>query len=122
VAEIVAGTLLISGAVFILLAGVGTLRFPDLYSRMHAATKASAFGFALLAVGADIRLDAGRSKLLLAIALVLLTTPAAAHMVGRLSYRARGVELRIDEQDDLAEAADRTTEDDGRPPGGSAAR
>jgi multicomponent Na+:H+ antiporter subunit G len=105
-ADVVASAFLVVGAIFTLLAGVGVLRFPDLYSRMHAATKATAFGFALIAVGADIRLEEGRTKLLLAIALVLLTSPAGAHMVGRLSYRAPGVDLRIDEHDELAEAHD----------------
>jgi multicomponent Na+:H+ antiporter subunit G len=103
-ADVVTAVLLITGASFTLLAGVGALRFPDLYSRMHAATKATAFGFVLIAVGADIQLVQGRAKLLLAIALVLLTTPVAAHLVGRLSYRAPGVDLRIDERDELADA------------------
>src|SRR5690606_23261435 len=52
------GTLLLVGALFVLLATIGVLRLPDLYTRMHAASKAGAVGggFILLAV-ALISLD-----------------------------------------------------------------
>ena len=39
--DLIVGTLAIVGAVLVLVAGVGVLRFPDLYARMHAATKAT---------------------------------------------------------------------------------
>ena len=45
-ADTTIGMLAIVGARLVLLAGVGVLRFPDLYARMHAATKASTVGIA----------------------------------------------------------------------------
>ena len=50
--QYVAGVFLIVGAGFSLLAAAGIYRFPDLYTRLHAATKAGTVGagFVLLAV------------------------------------------------------------------------
>lgn len=111
--DVVVGFLLLAGAVFVALAGIGVVRFPDLYSRMHAATKATALGFALVAVAAALRLEDGRFKLLLAVALILLTSPVAAHLVGRSSYRAPNVPVRIDAHDALADSG---VLDDEHPP------
>ena len=47
----IAAFFLILGAFFMFLAGLGTFRFPDLYSRMHAATKAGSFGVGLMLTG-----------------------------------------------------------------------
>ena len=42
--EVVAGILVIVGAFFALVAAVGLIRLPDVYSRMHAASKAGTVG------------------------------------------------------------------------------
>ncbi|HEX5200436.1 MAG TPA: monovalent cation/H(+) antiporter subunit G, partial [Actinoplanes sp.] len=47
-ADILAGACLVSGALLSLAAGVGLLRFPDLLSRMHAATKPQVLGLLLI--------------------------------------------------------------------------
>lgn len=95
--------LALAGAAFMLLSGIGILRFPDLYARMHAATKATTLGVALLGTGAVFALGETRLKALLAVAFVFLTGPSAAHFVGRAAYRAEGVEFDLDTQDDLAQ-------------------
>lgn len=100
------GGLAVAGAAFVLLAGVGVLRFPDLYSRMHAATKAPTLGFLLIALGTLFAVDRGRPKLALAVALIFVTAPVAAHLVGRSAYRAPGIDARIGGHDDLARALD----------------
>lgn len=70
-------------------AGVGVLRFTDVLSRLHAATKPQVFG--LLLVIAAIALDQRSWAALFALVPVFvfqcLTAPAAAHMVGRAAYR-----------------------------------
>jgi multicomponent Na+:H+ antiporter subunit G len=110
--DLITGVLALLGATFTLLAGVGVLRFPDTLSRMHAATKATSLGFALIVVGAVIQLSGGSTKLGFAVGLVFLTAPVAAHLVGRSAYRARDGGLRLDEVDELA-AAEASDDDAG---------
>jgi multicomponent Na+:H+ antiporter subunit G len=100
------GVLAIIGAVFVLLAGVGVLRFRDVYARMHAATKASTLGIALIGLASAIALDGGRTKVLIAVAFIFVTAPSAAHFVGRAAYRAEGVEIDVATRDDLAAQID----------------
>lgn len=90
-----AGTVLLwAGTALILLAAAGLLRMPDLYLRISAAGKASSLGISLLLGGAALLLrDEGATlRLLLIAAFVLLTTPVAAHIIGRAGYRS-GVKL-----------------------------
>lgn len=77
------------GALLIALAAVGVLRLPDVYTRMHAATKAASLGLAFILVGAAILLDDGiaTSKLILAIVFQFMTAPVAAHVIGRAAYK-----------------------------------
>lgn len=82
------GTLLLVGALFALIAAIGVLRLPDLYTRMHAASKAGTVGgsFILLAV-AVLSQDAAVSlRAVIGIAFLLLTTPISAHLLARISY------------------------------------
>ena len=88
---VLSGALLLAGTALALAAAVGLVRLPDLFSRMHAATKPATLGLLLVTVGAALSVPrAGDAvKLLLVAALQLLTAPVAAHMVGRAAYRAR---------------------------------
>ena len=99
--EVITDVLAIAGAVLVLLAGVGVLRFPDLYARMHAATKASTLGIGLIGIAGAISIDGGAAKILLAAALIFVTAPSAAHFIGRAAYRAEGIDIRLDGPDDL---------------------
>jgi multicomponent Na+:H+ antiporter subunit G len=94
------------GAAFVLLAGVGVLRFPDLYARMHAATKASTVGIGLIGLSGAVLLDGGWSKTLLAVAFIFVTAPSAAHFIGRAAYRAEGIDVDLATRDDLASLVD----------------
>ena len=91
------------GALLVLLAGIGVLRFPDLYARMHAATKASTLGIGLIGLAATIGVGNGHAKALVAIAFIYLTAPSAAHLVGRAAYAAEGIDVDLAGRDDLAE-------------------
>jgi multicomponent Na+:H+ antiporter subunit G len=104
--DVFVGALALVGSLFVLLSGIGVLRFPDVYARMHAATKTSTLGIALIGVATVLGLDHGRAKVLAAVAFVFITAPCAAHMVGRAAYRAEGVEIRLATQDDLAALID----------------
>lgn len=84
---IATGTALM-GAVLVLIAGLGILRFPDLYTRMHAATKASSLGMSLLLFAVALRNPEAMVwlKVLCGILFLFLTTPIAAHLLGRAAY------------------------------------
>lgn len=96
----------VAGAALMLLAGVGVLRFHDLYARMHAATKASTIGIGLVGLAGAVLLDEGRAKMLVAVAFIFVTAPSAAHFIGRAAYRAEGIDLDLEARDDLAALID----------------
>lgn len=106
--DVVAGVLAVAGAALMLLAGIGAVRFTDLYSRLHATAKAPTLGMALISLGGAIALDDGRGKILLAVTVTLITAPTAAHFVGRAAYGADDVEHRFSGRDDLAAHRDDT--------------
>jgi multicomponent Na+:H+ antiporter subunit G len=91
---VTAAVFLILGAGFMLLAGVGLIRLPDLFLRMSATAKAASLGAALTAVGAAVHFgEAAIGGRVLAIVFFLfLTAPVAAHKIGRAGYR-RGAPL-----------------------------
>lgn len=111
--DVIVGSLAIVGALFVLLAGVGVLRLPDLYARMHAATKATTVGIALVGIAGAIAIDGGTAKIVLAVAVIFVTAPSAAHFIGRAAYRAEGVDIRLDGRDDLGDIGDLLTDDAG---------
>ena len=90
VLDVVTAALLLIGVALALLAGLGLLRFPDVFSRMHAATKPATLGLLCVVVGAALQMDDGSDavKLLLVGAFQFLTAPVAAHMIGRAAYRS----------------------------------
>jgi multicomponent Na+:H+ antiporter subunit G len=92
--EIAIGVLWIVGSAFALLAAIGVLRMPDVFTRMQASTKASTLGLGCLAVGAALQFGDVASIIRLASigAFLLLTTPVSAHVIARAAYRA-GVPL-----------------------------
>jgi multicomponent Na+:H+ antiporter subunit G len=86
--EAITSFLLIGGAGFMLLAAVGLLRMPDLFSRMQAATKTSTLGAGSMFLGVAVFYgDLGIvSRSLLVIAFLFLTLPVSAHMIARAAY------------------------------------
>jgi multicomponent Na+:H+ antiporter subunit G len=81
--------LLLTGASFFLAGTVGLLRFPDVYTRLHALTKADNLGLGLVVLGLLVR---GTSvaialKLVLIWLLVLLGGTTACHLVARTGLR-----------------------------------
>jgi len=85
-----AGAVVIAfGAFFCLAAAVGLVRFPDVMTRMHAATKPIVFGLILVLIGVTLTLRDPKAFSLLGLAVLLqmLTAPAFGHLVSRTAYR-----------------------------------
>ncbi|MFB2555708.1 monovalent cation/H(+) antiporter subunit G [Herbiconiux liangxiaofengii] len=87
--EVVTAVLVLLAALMCFAAGVGLLRFPDVLSRLHAATKPQILG--VIAIVADVAVsNPSAVTITLAVAIVFfqsLTAPVSAHMVGRAAYR-----------------------------------
>ncbi|GAC1513485.1 MAG: monovalent cation/H(+) antiporter subunit G [Pseudarthrobacter sp.] len=103
VIDTVTAVFLVAGALLSLAAAVGLLRFPDLLSRMHAATKPQVLGLFLLlaAIGLQMRTWWVWPVLLVAWIFQLLTVPVSAHMVGRAGYRTKHMHRELLSSDDL---------------------
>ena len=83
--EWVSGGLTLAGATLALLAGVGVLRMPDVFTRMQASTKASTLGLGCLLAGLAIqRPEVSFVIRALSIgAFMMLTTAVSAHVIAR---------------------------------------
>lgn len=86
--EIIAAVLMLAGTAFMSIAAIGLIRLPDLYTRMHAITKAGTLGIGLLLVGVAVYMGdlSFTTRAIVVIVFVLLTAPVSAHMIGRAGY------------------------------------
>lgn len=85
---IVGHVIMLLGAVFMLLAAVGSVRMPDLMTRMHSTTKAGAFGAGMMLIGVTLEFSALdiQVRAIAILLFILLTTPVAAHAIGHAGY------------------------------------
>lgn len=87
--QLVTAFLLLAGTFFMVVAGLGVLRMPDVYLRMSCTSKAATLGAGCLlgAVAVHSEDVALAVRALATVAFVLLTAPVAAHLIGRAAYR-----------------------------------
>ena len=92
--EIIIAVLLLSAALVVLIAAVGLLRIPDLPTRMHATTKSGVLAIILIMVAVGVYFGSVDiiARILAVIFFILVTTPIAAHVIGRSAYIS-GIEL-----------------------------
>ena len=88
--EILAMVLVLFGMFFLLLGALGLLRFPDFYTRMHAAGKCDTLGALLVTVGLAVAHGVeyhgshqGAFKLVVIAVFIFFTSPTATHAIGR---------------------------------------
>jgi multicomponent Na+:H+ antiporter subunit G len=93
--DVLSGILIVAGATLAMIGGIGAVRFPDVFSRMHAAAKAPTLGLVLVSIGAAIAIDTllATTTLLLVVILQLLSSPVGAHALSRASRRQSPVAL-----------------------------
>jgi len=86
------GALVAAGTLFFLAGTVGLLRFPDVYSRLHALGKADNLGLGLLVIGLAISADRLLDvvHLVLIWLLVLVSSATTSHLIARNALK-RGV-------------------------------
>jgi len=114
VAELLVAALLLAGAVLTLIAALGILRFPDVYTRLSAASKAGTLGALLVLAGyglrfAELGVDA---RVVAAVVFLVLGTPVAAHVLARAAHGRRGTLWEGTLRDELEEARSPRTGDE----------
>lgn len=83
----VADAIVVCGLLVITLGVVGFARMPDVYNKLHAASKTVVFGVAALLVASAATLDSALiARAALVAAFLVLTAPVSAHAVARTAY------------------------------------
>lgn len=98
--------LILIGALLCLTAALGLLRFHDVPTRLHAATKPQVLGLVLicLAIALSLRTWEVVAFLVVVVMVQLATAPVSAHMVGRQAYRNGTLQERSLYVDELADS------------------
>ena len=95
--DIASWILILAGGAFSMIGALGTLRMPDFYTRVHAASVTDTLGVGLILLG--LILQAGwtlvAAKLAVIGLLIFFTSPAATHALTRAAL-GRGVEPLLD--------------------------
>ena len=103
VLDIISWALLICGSVFCIIGGIGMLRLPDVFTRMHAAGVAETLGAVAIFMG--LMVQAGLTlitvKLILMTVFMMFTNPTGTHAVARAALREGLIPLTHDDEDDF---------------------
>ena len=98
--DIVVWALLLIGSVFAIIGGIGLLRLPDFYTRVHAVGVADTMGAACILLSCSF--EAGFSlitvKLITVWAFIYLTGPAATHALAKAAY-SKGLKVESEQED-----------------------
>ena len=87
--DAIAGVLILAGLVFFVAGTVGLIRLPDIFSRLHALTKADNLGLGLLVAGLALQAPdpLTAAKLLLVWLLVLAASAAGSYLIAQYARR-----------------------------------
>lgn len=87
--DILTAALLLAGSFFALISAIGIVRLPDIFNRMHAASKSGTLGAGLImtALAVHFQDSAMTFEVLAIIAFIITTAPIAAHVIARAAYR-----------------------------------
>lgn len=113
VLEWIAMLFLLAGALLTFIAGIGMVRFPDLLSRMHAASKPQVLGLIFVLIGFGLKLLSVEThvfsigSLILVALFQIVTIPVAGHIAARVGYRTDLIRRDLLSVDELAEQIDR---------------
>ena len=90
IADVLVIALMLSGTFFMFVTGIGLIRFPDVYCRMHAAGKAGTLGIALLILAPSVFFLGSEPFVSvrggLAIIFQFMTTPGATYLLAHACY------------------------------------
>lgn len=97
VLEIISWALLLAGSFFSIVGGVGIVRLPDFYSRLHGGGVTDTLGAALIMAGLIVQAGFGlvTFKLLTILFFLLVTSPSSCHALAK-SALIQGLEPKLD--------------------------
>ncbi len=98
----IAEILITIGTFFLVVGAVGLIRLPDMFTRMHAATKCTTLGAMCTLLGVAIMMESVAVKALLMIVFILLGNPTSAHAIARAAYKS-GTRMKIGSYDAFKE-------------------
>ncbi len=91
--EIIGSILILIGAAFLFLGGLGILRMPDVYNRLQAGTKATTMGAMSLILGVGvIKMEDSWTwivKMSIIIIFIAFSNPISSHALARAMYRRK---------------------------------
>ncbi|MBM7097152.1 Na+/H+ antiporter subunit G [Bacillus sp. H-16] len=103
--EVIVSIFLITGAGLSVIGSIGIIRFPDVYGRLHAATKSATLGVISIMIGIFLYFLIVQGlfvgKFLLTILFVFLTAPVAGFMIAKSAYNVKVKMWDQSTQDDL---------------------
>jgi multicomponent Na+:H+ antiporter subunit G len=101
VLDLMSWAALLAGGFLVITGGVGVIRFPDLYTRMHAASVTDTGGAGLVLFG--LMLQAGLSmvtvKLVLILWFLLFTGPVSSHVLAKAALHGKLAPLLDDAEE-----------------------
>lgn len=105
--ELIGAILILIGSIISMISAVGIIRFRDVYSRAHAATKTTTLAVLLTLTGVFIYFWLGEGyisvRLSLVIVFVFITAPVSGHLVLRAAYRSHVKMSDATAEDELRE-------------------
>ena len=110
VLALIVAVMLVGGGIFTFLAALGVVRLPDVYTRMHAASKAGTVGSGLMLFAAGIHsMDVAIfTRALAGFVFFVLTAPIAAHLVAKAAHGAGYRLTRLTVIDEMRDAEQRS--------------
>ncbi len=92
------------GAMFILIGGIGAMRFPDVYTRLHAAgmTDTIGAGAVLLGLALISGWQLATVKLLMILGFLVFTSPVASHALAKAAQASDVRPKLFGEEEDAA--------------------
>lgn len=91
--ELIGALLILLGSIISVISAIGMIRFNDVYTRAHAATKTTTLAVLITLAGTFIYVWLGEGfmsiRLILGIVFVFMTAPVSGHLVLRAAYRAK---------------------------------
>ncbi len=106
--DLIGGILLILGTSFLLFGGLGLIRMPDVFNRIHAGSKTTTLGTLLTLAGAAVLQPQWGWKLLLIGVFLIFTNPISAQLLASVAHK-KGVKksalTKVDKLDEDERAA-----------------
>jgi multicomponent Na+:H+ antiporter subunit G len=100
-ADVISLFCLVAGSLFAVTGGIGLLRLPDFYSRIHGGGVTDTLGAGLVLVGLMFQAGFGlvTVKLIMILGLLLITSPTSTHALAQAALH-HGVKPRVADEED----------------------